>query len=399
VNRRIRLAFLSLAACVLALGFAALLEPHRAESVPKALWPRVLEPLPAQSPPPPLPSLSAQTCNGCHAAIHEQWAASGHAQASRNPTYLAARGALGSPPLCDECHLPMQNQRSSLAKGPGALGKTDRQPNPNWSPTLAQEGVTCAACHVRDGEIVGPRELAPERAHHPVRRDAALQTAEACAFCHQAALPGAEEHPFMDTIGEWQRSAFADNGISCQECHMTRVSGSIAGSRYAAFASHGMLQGRDPAAIARAFTLLVSLRSPSVQRGSAVRATATLMNTGAGHAVPSGDPSHQVELRFRVLGPDGEVAPDGEATSSWLQRTVGAEPPFLEQSDERLDPASSRTFDFAWTPTNKLDPGDYVVQVSLHWWAVGPERATSLGLAEGDVRVDVAEQRITVRVD
>jgi len=229
--------------------------------------------------------------------------------------------------------------------------------------------------------------------------EAALQTAEACAFCHQAALPGAEEHPFLDTVGEWQRSPFAEAGVQCQECHMTRVSGSIAGSRYAAFASHQMLGGRSPSAIARAFTVEVSLRSPSVQRGGAVRSTVNVMNTGAGHSLPSGDPSHQVEVRFSVFGPDGALAAGGEPVSEWLRREVSPEPPFLEQSDERLKAASSRAFDFSWAAGNKLPPGDYSVEVSLHWWAVGPDRATSLGLEESAVRVEVTRQRIPVRVD
>ena len=375
------------------------LDSAEAESGPENLWPRLLEPLPAEPPPAPLPSLSAQTCNGCHATIHDQWSASGHASASTNPVYLRTREALGAPPLCDECHLPMENQRATLPKGPGALGKTERQPNPNWSPTLAGEGVTCAACHVRDGVIVGPRELPPERAPHPVRREASLSTAEACAFCHQVALPGGEEHPFLDTVGEWRRSHFAEAGVACQDCHMTRVSGAIAGSRYAAFASHGMLEGRSPEKIARAVTMLVALRSPSVQRGAAVRATVTLMNTGAGHAFPSGDPSHRAEVRFAVFGPDGELATGGEPASSWLGRTVDPAPPFLEVSDDRLEAASSRIFDFAWTAGNKIDPGDYTVEVSLHWWSVAPERATALGLSEDEVRVTVTNQRIPVRVD
>lgn len=383
----------------LLLVVVAAVAPRPVDSAPSTLWPKVLGPLAAESPPSPLPSLSAQTCNGCHAEIHDQWASSGHADASRSPVYQQVKGALGSPPLCDECHLPLANQRATLPKGPGALGKTDRQPNPNWNPTLATEGVTCAACHVRGGVIVGPRELAAERAPHPVKREPALKTAEACAFCHQAALPGAEEHPFLDTVGEWQRSAFATNGVSCQQCHMARTSGSIAGSRYAAYASHGMLEDHSPAAIARALTTEVALRSPSVQRGEAVRATVTVMNTGAGHAVPSGDPSHVVEIRVTVLDPEGAVAEGGEAFSAWLQRTVGAEPPFLEESDDRLQAAASRAIDFAWTPTKKLTPGDYTLAVTTHWWAVAPDRIATLGLDEEQVRVDVAEQRISVRVD
>lgn len=363
------------------------------------LWPDVLGPVQVDGAPAPLPSLSAQTCNGCHATIHDQWAASGHAHAATNPVYLEAVRALGSPPLCQECHLPLTPQRADLPKGPGALGKSARQPNPAWSPTLASEGVTCAACHVRGDVIVGPRELAPDRAPHPVRKEPALQTAEACAFCHQAALPDAEERPFLDTVGEWERSHFAEADITCRDCHMTRVSGSIAGSRYAAFASHGMLQGRSPGAIARAITLEVTVRSPGVQRGEAVRASATLMNTGAGHAVPTGDPSHALELRFQVLDPGGVVATGGEASSHWLAREVAPEPPFAEISDSRLPAAGSKVFDYSWNAGKKLAPGLYTLVVSTHWWAVKPDRAEAVGLSEADVRVDVGEQRIQIRVD
>lgn len=385
-----RTLLLLLSCGLLAVAFAVQAEP-------RALWPRTLSPLPAEAPPTPLPSLSAQTCNGCHATIHDQWAGSAHAQAATDPVYLAAAAALGSPPLCDECHLPMTNQRATLPKGPGALGKTERQPNPTWNPTLAQEGVTCAACHVRDGTILGPRELPAERAPHPVKREPALQTAEACAFCHQAELPGAEEHPFLDTVGEWQRSPFAEIGVVCQDCHMTRVSGSIAGSRFAAFASHGAPD--RAASIARALTTEVSLKAPQVQRGSAVRATVTVMNTGAGHAVPTGDPSHEIELRFRVETAAGELAAEDATSSAWIEREVSPEPPFVEVRDERLDPAASRVFDFTWTPDKKLDPGRYTVVVSTHWWAIDPTRAQTLGLSEDAVRVDVASQRIPLRID
>ena len=125
----------------------------------------------------------------------------------------------------------------------------------------------------------------------------------------------------------------------------------------------------------------------------------TVMNTGAGHSIPSGDPSHQVELRFTVLDSAGAIAKDGEPRSMWLRRTVEPEPPFVQVSDERLEAASSRVFDFEWTAHKKLDPGSYTLVVSTHWWSVSPERATGLGLGEDLVRVDVAEQRVQLRID
>ena len=61
------------------------------------LFPEKLGPLPAQAPPAPLPSLSAQTCNACHGAIHDEWKASGHSRASTNLVYRKSVEALGNP--------------------------------------------------------------------------------------------------------------------------------------------------------------------------------------------------------------------------------------------------------------------------------------------------------------
>ena len=358
------------------------------------LFPADRSPIPVQEVPAPLPSLSAQACNACHSEIHDQWAASGHARASTNPTYLASRAALGEPPLCDDCHLPLEVQRPRLVRGPGG----GRVINPSYDPTLMLEGVTCAACHVRDGEIVGPRALAVGQAPHPVRATRAISTPEACAACHQVNLH--EDGPgFMDTLAEWERSPFGQAGVSCQQCHMPRVSGVIAGSRYAAFASHAWTGNKSSDALARALTLQVTLRSPEIQRGESLRATATLMNTGAGHSVPTGDPSHKLELSFTVEDAAGELPRDAEAASTWFGRELEPEPPFVELSDDRLAPGGQRQVDYAYSAHKKSAPGRYTLVVTVTWWAVGPDPAGALGLDPDSVRVELAQQRIPFDVN
>ncbi len=341
-------------------------------------------------------SLSAQACNACHAEIHDQWASSGHASSATNPVYLAATRAMGNPPECMNCHLPLENQRKTLHFGPGSTGP--QSSNPSYSPTLALEGVTCAACHVRDGTIYGPRELHPSEAPHPVAQAEVLRGPSACAPCHQVSLQGAEEHPFIDTVGEWLRSPWGEAGIPCQQCHMPRSSGVVAGSRYAAFSSHGFLKNRDPRELRRALTLEVNLRDNQIERGQKLRASATLLNTGAGHAVPTGDPSHQVELRFEVLDSKGQPAGKRGVESHWLKREVEQQPPFLQKSDSRLAAASSRVFDYATDIARKKKAGEYTLIVSLHWWAVAPDRANDVGLNESQVRVQILEQRIPFSV-
>jgi len=361
-----------------------------------ALFPERLGPIPLQQPPAPMASLSAQACNACHGEIHDQWAKSGHATASNNRVYLAATAALGEPAECRNCHLPLENQRTTLHFGPGSTGPESE--NLSYDATLAEEGVTCAACHVRDGMIYGPRDLRESDAPHPVARADVLRSPEACAYCHQVSLRDAEEHPFIDTVGEWLRSPWGHAGIPCQQCHMARTSGIIGGSRYAAFSSHEFLAGRSPEAMRRAFTLEVDLRANSLERGQRLRATAKLMNTGAGHAVPTGDPSHQLEVRFEIEDPSGAAPRGVKPKSHWLGREVATTSPFQEKSDTRLAAASSRVFDYSAEIRRKLKPGRYTHKVQVNWWAVSPERAKKAGLEQAEVRIRVLEQKIPFRV-
>jgi hypothetical protein len=355
-------------------------------------------PLPVLTAPPPLPSLSAQGCNACHREVHDQWAESGHASAAAGALYRASVAALGDPPLCRDCHLPLLQQRPEAPRGPGALPAGPAPENPAWSATLMTEGVTCAACHIREGTVLGPRDLPASAAPHPVRREPALQGVEACETCHQRALAGAESTPFLDTVGEWRRSAWGQAGIPCQDCHMPRISGAVAANRYAAYSSHRELGDREPSGVARALTLELSLRTASVRRGESLRATATLSNSGAGHSVPTGDPSHRVELRFSLLDPTGKPVEAIKPQSSWLYREVDPRPPFRTVSDQRLEAGAARSFDFAETIGLKLKPGRYTLRVSLHFWGASPETLKALGVAEADAVTPVSEQRIPVEI-
>ncbi|MBM6705403.1 hypothetical protein H6A60_13110, partial [Sutterella massiliensis] len=60
--------------------------------------------------------------------------------------------------VCLNCHAPMENQQPLLIKG---LVKENperpvTEPNPRYDADYQREGITCAACHVRDGVVLGP---------------------------------------------------------------------------------------------------------------------------------------------------------------------------------------------------------------------------------------------------
>ncbi len=280
-----------------------------------------------------LASLSAQSCNACHYDIHDAWAGSAHAGASTQEPFRSALQASGDSPLCASCHLPLQNQQSSLVKryAGGPLSSAELVDNPSWDATLASEGVTCASCHVRDGQVVGTR--AAPGAPHPVSVSDELASPEFCASCHQLTWEGAEQ-PLYDTWGEWAASAYQPAGVRCQDCHMPPQSGLVTAGRFAGHASHAFVS--DPS---RALTVLVDLPPQGLVRGQAAPVELTLMNSGAGHAFPSGSPFSWIRVELAVQVEGAEPAP--ALWSTELRRAVTEAPPYTFGADSRLGPGET----------------------------------------------------------
>ena len=176
---------------------------------------------------------------------------------------------------------------------------------------------------------------------------------------------------------------------------MPRVSGVIAGSRYAAYSSHALTSNRQPAALARGLTLDLSVKNLVVQRGESFRASAQVKNTGAGHAIPTGDPSHALEVRFDVEGPSGARPRGVQTQSTWLRRELEPEAPFSVRLDERVPASGQRVADFSFVPPKKTKPGRYELVVSVVWWAADPARLEALGLEPEGLDVVVTEQRVS----
>lgn len=329
-----------------------------------------LGPLPAG-----LANLSAQGCNSCHWQAHDTWSVTAHAEGPSDALRLASRDA-GSPE-CLTCHLPAGRQHATVwAHDGGAMDAVVEGPNPAFDATLATEGVTCAACHVRDGHVVGGS--AHSTGPHPGRQSPQLTGAEACAACHQMAWAGADQ-PLYDTVGEWQRSPWAQAGITCIDCHMRRdADGPV---------THDVRQPPQ-----RAVSVLVDLpANPVVRGGDEVPVTITLQNTGAGHAFPTGSPFQGVRVLVDVEGP----AAEGEGRGTWgsglvtdLQRTLEDAPPWNTTADTRLPAGGQRTFEHRIALDVKAPRGAYVLRVQLV--------RTVRGEVDGEPFV---ERRIPLRVE
>jgi hypothetical protein len=161
-----------------------------------------------------------------------------------------------------------------------------------------------------------------------------------------------------------------------------------------------MTEGRSQhSALARALLLDLKIKEGSVQRDSPFRATVTISNIGAGHAVPTGDPAHRLELRLAVEDSRGRK-PRGVAPASlWMGREVESVLPFSEVSDSRLHPGESRSLDYRFVPHKRSAPGAWTLVLTVHWWSVSPQQAKDIGLAEKDARIQILERRIPIQVN
>lgn len=293
-----------------------------------------------------LASLSAQSCNACHGAVHDRWAGSKHANAWNDPVFQEALARVGNATACRSCHLPLVNQHPQLAAGykDGDISRPDLQKNPLWDATLMREGVTCAACHVREGQVIGVRPVSG--APHAVSVSAELQKSELCASCHQLTWPEAKS-AFYDTFGEWSRSAYAAAGVQCQDCHMVPSPAGSIGGRFAAEPSHGF-----EAPLERGLSIFMELPAAELQRGEPFTVGVRLQNSGAGHMIPTGSPYKVLLTTVEVVGADGKVI--DAAPPHRLGREVADAPPWDTLRDERLAPGAEVKLGHTFTIGQKV---------------------------------------------
>ena len=207
---------------------------------------------------------SARTCAPCHPTQYEQWSYSSHAYASMSPMFNKfeqaisnlSQGTIGY--FCLRCHASVGT----------SLG--ERRDIALWERSEAsREGITCITCHrvgESFGKVNGERRITPGDIHesmfgpfdhdglnqvaanprkykvllrgdedrpgwnrlHPeaVQSDA-ISASELCTACHQVQVhPGIK----LETVWEeYRASPAAEEGITCQECHMSTVPGQPTG--------------------------------------------------------------------------------------------------------------------------------------------------------------------------
>ncbi len=261
-----------------------------------------------QTPPAPLTDLRAASCGACHVEIYDEWRRSTHALAWIDPQFQQEIQKSPNRWLCNNCHTPLLNQMATwtVAIDDNDVEKPHNLPNPDFDPAFRDEGITCAACHVRDGVIEGP-EGHPTPAH-PTRRAERFRSEALCLECHQAVreYPGKTFTCTFNTGQEWAQGPFGKAGVPCPTCHMPEVQRPWAqgapprpGRRHA-WPGAGIYKLKD-------FGPPLDLLHPGLfveatPQGDAL--TLTLTNR-AGHHLPTGDPERFITVTTTLLDPQG----------------------------------------------------------------------------------------------
>ncbi|MCQ1535203.1 cytochrome c family protein [Methanosarcina sp. KYL-1] len=260
-------------------------------------------------------------CSNCHGNSFGEWDGSMHSNADRDFFYQAMlqeysidAEAGGLPEgFCSRCHTPI-----GLVSGEipplDSSGLSD----------VAKEGVQCDFCHsVAESEGIGnaPYVLEPgdvkwgqrtdsESPSHGTEAHEFYNNSEYCGMCHNIYHP-ANNLTLAATYTEWKESPYAEEGTTCQACHMTpgivgfeENPGKAASNgpdrehvytHYFvggnAFVTDVLGEGRHEKRAIEYLQHAASLqvKAPeSAEPGEAVEMEVEITNSGAGHKIPSG---------------------------------------------------------------------------------------------------------------
>jgi len=368
-----------------------------------------------------LGNLSAAECAACHPDFFAEWQTTIHSQAWTDPYFQVDWAFDGAQPVCRLCHTPLDRQQPRAVAGYRDKAKWDPvlADNPDFDPGLQHEGVTCAACHYRDGAIVGV--LGTTDAPHPVRR--LEDPNQVCVRCHvvegdrwdtfwrfpPCGTVAEIESTLRTPLGERDRDyltrlmkntdtdSSVRNGkpfgpplpevmtegksgevtvkdsreLGCVQCHMPLVQRTLVeGGRVRVARQHLWRGGHDPEMVRKALTIeFAELRQTNRE---ARRFRLTLANTGAAHYVPTGTPDRQLTVYLRLLDAEGNVLVEQQDT---LKRTIMWRPFIVDLRDTRLVRWQPRHFDLEVPATS----GAVTVEAEVRYHLLAESRRRRIG--------------------
>ena len=301
-------------------------------------------------------SLHPKECALCHRQQFEDWKTSLHSRSMGPGIYGQLLNMERNNPatytVCATCHTPLSEQIPHLKEG------SEYRPNEAFDPALQEAGLICAGCHVRQHEHFGPPRR-PElptppaevvQPHGGFTATTAFQRSEFCKPCHQFAEGAFALNGKLleNTFAEWQASPYAEEGVQCQGCHMPDR-------------RHLWRGIQDPDMVRQAMTVSVSPLASAYRPGDALQATITVMNSGAGHYLPT-YVTPKIFVQGDLLDTAGEVIAD-----SFQEAVIGREIALnlsREVYDTRIAPKAS--LDFGYTMALPETAATLRVRIVVH---------------------------------
>lgn len=283
-------------------------------------------------------SLDPRACGTCHAAQFNDWKQSLHSRAM-GPGVLGQ--LVDTPPDatddhqdCLRCHAPLKEQADSLATA--LAGGQGLRSSKDGRAVSHEDGLTCAACHVRGHRRYGPPrkdgstpDAATKLPHNGWISTTAFEDSRFCAACHQFKV---DEYALNgklleNTYEEWKASRHAREGRTCQSCHMPDR-------------RHLWRGIHDPEMVRAGVT--INATPAKVDMGN-VLATLTVRNTGTGHHFPT-------YVTPKVVAEGYQEDARGERLKGTLREYVVARQVELDLSkelaDTRIAPDEQAVFDY-----------------------------------------------------
>jgi len=284
-------------------------------------------------------NMRPEACAQCHQAQFNAWRDSKHAAA-----YSA--GLVGQFPNmghgagndCLVCHAPLAEQLyrdvgdldatlHTLLEHPEGFSRAADLDSTKSQLPLRHAGVTCAVCHVRQGQRFGPPRRGSDVVGH-LQGDAHggfvatkyFEKSQLCASCHQFPQSYAiNGKPLENTVFEWQQSRFSREGVQCQTCHMPDRKHAFKGIHDIDMVRSGLNFKLEKKAGLAVFTM-------------------TSVNIG--HAFPT-YVTPKIWVKAESLDAQGKVLQHWQ----WvIVREVGYDDGWKEMQDTRLMPDESRVF-------------------------------------------------------
>jgi hypothetical protein len=385
-----------------------------------------------------LRTLGAEECGVCHQSIYREWKTTIHSQAWTDPYFQADWQFDDSQHICKNCHTPLDRQQEHSVLGYRDKDKWDPilAPNPAFDPGLQHEGVTCAACHFRNGRIVGV--LGIQNTPHPVQQ--LDDPNEVCVRCHvvegdrwdtffrfppcgtvaeiqsgssnqvnRAGLETLTEYPgrqpeapeatkpdsSLSSIhprGKSGEMAVPDTGsLGCVQCHMPLVQRPlVVGGQVRTVRRHLWRGGHDPDMVKSG--LQVQFEEASEQSTHTRTFVLTLTNVGAAHYIPTGTPDRHLTVDLRLLDSEGRVLKEQNHS---LKRTVIWRPFIIDLWDTRLPRWQPRSYELSIPANSKQKPA--AVEAIVRYKLLDEKRRKRIGYEnETPIAYEVFRQKLSL---